>query len=152
MSIEADYLLQQVIESANRDDGDGEGMGITLTTTGGIVSGYLISRSRWRRLYLGESQEQRMADVAEKEQEYAQKQDDLKEALLSAIEASDLDNPNLYSGVKDMFPEVGFVHLREARFSGGNGLMPAEGCIWRGSLRHVVGWTVGVLTSGEPSA
>jgi hypothetical protein len=119
----------------------GAEVGLTITVPGATISGILISRRTYQQAHT--------ATLAA-----AARSVDLH-TLAKAIEeslAGDLalaDALTSDAGIPGSVPdELTYLHLRDARFLSGGGLVPPvgrAGALWRARLEDVTGWSLGVL-------
>ncbi len=139
--VERDWLLTVLVDSVNRA---GFSFGITLTISGGLVSGWVVSGNEYFHGIAnvleeagGEAFAQVMRQVAV--QRYPMFQAGMEEAdPTSEAEPDELEGSDYQS--------VGYIHLRDARFFyGGNAIPGNQGVWWRGKLSAVVGFTYGLL-------
>lgn len=143
-----DPMLRILVNVANGMKSPDDKIGITLTVQGLVVSGDLISASRWveemaskpgigllERLF---TQYRDMIDEAQQEERAAMKS--VKEDDLEALKTHD-----------EKYPAAQFIHLKKSEIygSGEHGKsIPADAqAYWRGRLSEVSGWTLGRLTA-----
>ena len=120
-----DWMLQNLVKVAEA----GAGLPVTLTTTGGTVSGHLISGAQYIELI---EQELRGAvpvggssEIVDTLVEWAQR--------LAPVFSS-YDEGGAY-----------FIHLKEARLDVA-GRLVSTGRPWRGNLAHVTGFILGTFS------
>src|SRR5690606_9073723 len=108
-------------------DEQGVGTAITLTTSGGMVTGDLVGIEEYFRLLGG------LLSGGDSESATAKSFDRIGDEVRASVEAE--------GGPSD------FVHLRNARFLSGTALVPTPpaGMLWRGSLSAVQGFSIGSL-------
>ena len=129
ISNEIDAVLLELVHAANA----GAEIGLTVTVSGQVVTGTLISE----RVYL-------TGLARDLEQTRA-----LGGAVSAGVENLESD---LYTDVPDGPTGGGstFFHLKSARYLSAGSLVPyrpnANG-VWRGRVDHVSGWVLGTLTS-----
>jgi hypothetical protein len=130
---DADDMLQFLVMVAHQVDME---VGITLTTTGGVVTGILVGRNAWL---------DRWHKSVESDEDGAAMTGSLRQLFRL---------PDPEEGETDQARRYEFIHLVDARHvvSGGR-LVPSldagEGFLWRGQLRHVVGWSLVKLEFGS---
>lgn len=126
-----DWLLQDLVRIAN-ESGDFE-LPITLVVGGGIVTGKLIDLKQYFREF-GRLWNRSGTDEGAQLEEYFRKFGEDP-----APRAEDAP-PVLYN----------FIHLKDAHFGGGLGLMPTNmGFLWRGRLSQVSGFSLGAMMPGK---
>ncbi|MFG3422898.1 hypothetical protein ACGFZ2_29280, partial [Micromonospora sp. NPDC048063] len=112
--------------------GAGITLGITLTVRGVVVTGTLIGRDEWA---------EGMAELLKSAGENGEL---LGSRILDVFRKLDLnrtrdENSEPYS----------YIHLKDARYVAGHGLLPSPGSrvpvYWRGRLSEVSGWSLGTL-------
>ena len=131
-----DWYLAALVDDVNGLE-KGEGFGVTLTVSGQLVSGTMISGSEYFDL-LGDAMVR-----------------GLPEDKAEAVKA-------YYSGPGDLYgPERDddhsspvYVHLKDARYFGwgGNPVPASSGFLWRGKLTAVDAFSLGTLSSEDPEA
>ncbi|QEY62549.1 hypothetical protein FXN65_10855 [Metapseudomonas lalkuanensis] len=119
---DADWLLQLFVKIANSD---GIQLPVTLSTNSGLVTGILIGGGEYFEL-LKQQLSQWAVDAA---QPWLDAADEWKK---------DYDEPT---------PDPVMVHLKEAKFVAGPGIMPKNSTLWRGQLSSVSGFSLGILSS-----
>ncbi|MGC0151184.1 gas vesicle accessory protein GvpU [Chromobacterium vaccinii] len=126
---QTDWYLQTLVRLVNANPIE---FGITLFVDGLIVSGFLISGSKYF-----EGLAEQIAKASGQE-------------LADAFTASPKE---VYSASNDEEgqPDLpGFIHLREARvFLPGQKPIPADGTLWRGKLVSISGFNFGAFEYGE---
>lgn len=147
--------VDQMPEPVSQDAGY-DGLGLTLTLSGLVISGKLIPAWQWHREVHG--QVRRAAQRAGAGDEESDRGFALMFKTLAEVMVSDRDELQRVQDLVDQMPEEyrgefededfpGFIHLRDARvldLSRANAL-PPEGMHWRGRLSEIAGWSVGVL-------
>jgi hypothetical protein len=130
----SDFVLEILVsmvewaEKADAADSGKTSIGITLNVGGLLISGELISTSRYMSEFLGGAIRDKIKSVLDE-------REDLKRLVEDAPEKKD-----------------DFIHLREARF-----FVPSqrpipgasEGVLWRGALDSVDGFFIGRLDVAE---
>jgi hypothetical protein len=115
------------------DDAVEGSLGLTLFTTGGIVSGTAISRKAWINGNL-ESLSENMSEDARSTMEAI-------DTVFNGIS----DRASQFSKRRDEqdlpLPARRFIHLKDVRFGVGENTVNAP--YWRGELAAVSGWTLG---------
>ncbi len=106
-------------------------IGVTLTTTGGVVSGELVSGTEWAKAYLEELEGTPAAPFL---------------AETFEVLAKSLTPKDTKDEAGDGVPE--FIHLTQARYLNANGMVPqGDTRPWRGRLDQVVAWSFGAMTT-----
>lgn len=102
---------------------------VTLTTTGGVITGTLISTKEYFDRFSNAFAEAWPGGPSEEVRSGFAAWGEHRGSELAAAEGG--DDP--------------FIHLKNARFVDGSGAVPsgAEGILWRGKLEEVVGFTLG---------
>lgn len=119
---EADWVLQHLINVICRNDTP---FGLTVTVGGALVSGIVISPGAWIEA-IANVDGGRGSDLASHLESFA------TEKIGDEDELDDDD--------------VEYLHMREARYLGANGWLPAaDGCIWRARINQITSWSVGVM-------
>ncbi|MFD9591960.1 hypothetical protein ACFWA9_04270 [Kitasatospora sp. NPDC059973] len=122
---------------------------ITLTTTGGVVTGRLVSGTKWAELNI-ELLKEANGDVAGLNQFY----DFYLKKLTGEAEEiktihSSLDSVKVPDDYREAIASVSrpaYIHLQDARILGPSGLVPSgPAAPWRGRLAEVVGWSLGEI-------
>lgn len=113
------------------EDSDNQ-FGITLTVNGTVISGNVIPRGRWIKLWLDQI---RRASP--------QMADGLAPAY-EALWASWKERTRLRDEQDLPQLPVGFIHLQDAKIWQGDGV-PISVEIWRGRISKVDGWCMGTL-------
>lgn len=145
-----DWFLCQMVEWANRF---GVELGVTLNVKGQVISGTLISGTRYfnalAEVFRGDSEEDSIAgQLAKMVQLHAGIYEPYDLALLGPQNsASDVGDTG--DGAIDLPPEPTFIHLRDARvFAPGQSPLPSNGgVLWRGRLGQIDGFSIGQLRS-----
>ncbi|MCX5209764.1 hypothetical protein OG689_10760 [Kitasatospora sp. NBC_00240] len=134
---------------ASLADTSGVQVGITLTTVGGVITGRLISSTRWAELNietLKATDKNHNAMVLF----YETYRDKFAAQTATTIAVQDsLQNVELPDDYMNAIGNVSrplCIHLEGARFVGGDGsLSNKQATPWRGRLSEVVGWSLGEL-------
>jgi hypothetical protein len=124
---EGDPLLASLVRDVNKGDSE-DGLSITLTVGGTIVSGKLGSRTAYNRECMWHIEQGAERDSAE-----------IKAAFQSSGEDYEVASP---------WPS--YVHLKDVRFFDATGASVPRGphwpsVWWRGRIAAVDGWTLGEL-------
>ncbi|MFF1275058.1 hypothetical protein ACFVZC_16820 [Streptomyces marokkonensis] len=149
---EADYVLVQLVELANRS---GLEFGVTVASNGQTITGTLISNQKWfeaqaefvRTASGASSDEVGLHTVFESwrdvNREASAEDTKVHEAL------KDIELPERFQkAIDEAEQRAGYIHLSGARYVSSQGFMPAEGVLWRGRLDAVTGWSVGEMRTG----
>lgn len=123
-----DFLLQAFVDAANQMEDFA--MGVTLCVPGGIVSGDLVTATRWM---------DEVATLVEMEG---------SEAAFHVAnvyrEQAGLYKKRASQNRGEVHGEVTYVHLRDTQWLIQSGqLSPEPGVHWRGLLTEVSGWSLG---------
>ncbi|NIJ14404.1 hypothetical protein FHU38_004805 [Saccharomonospora amisosensis] len=126
----ADFLLQAFVDAANQMDDFS--MALTLSVPGGIVTGDLVTASRWMN---------EVATLVEM---------DGSEAAYHVAnvyrEQAGLYRRRRAQNRGEVLGEVTYIHLRDAQWVTGSGMLgPEPGIHWRGLIVDVAGWSLGRL-------
>ncbi|MGW4828327.1 hypothetical protein ACWEOG_12170 [Amycolatopsis japonica] len=145
-----DAILANLLRHVSETEPEGS-ISMTLSLPSGVVTGKLISATRWMRevaeMHKVDGEETPLslfyADFAE---EFANEDKNWSEA------SKYMENlPEDYQdAVRDQRPRLNYVHLREARFPFGAGIAPQAGGYWRGRASEVIGFTPGLLAYSAP--
>ncbi|MFI5534735.1 hypothetical protein ACIA8O_40000 [Kitasatospora sp. NPDC051853] len=113
------------------------GIGVTLTTTGGVVTGQLVSGRAWAKAYterIGLEPESPATEVLG--HVFKGLQETLSPATNADTDAEEEQENSNYPS---------FIHLTEARYLSAGNLVPQgnDTVPWRGRLDQVVAWSVG---------
>lgn len=126
-----DWLLEDFIQ---RIISIGIEVGVTITVGGSIISGNLITGKRY------------FEEVSKLMLE-AKASDQITEFLsgyfkeFSAVYTNPLDASEDWSP-----PRIGYIHLEKACYiSSGKAHIPTGGCLWRGKLSSVDGFSIGLI-------
>lgn len=132
VSVSGDGLLNLIVHLAER----GLGAGLTIYTSGLIVSGEIIPQ----KVYLEESR--KLAEGTTFTIVY----DELLKHAKDNTYRTDKDDDAGDSEIGEPAPDYRYVHLRDARImsSGAPGI-PASGTLMRFLRDEIVGWTLGQL-------
>lgn len=117
-----DWMIQNLIKVAEA----GAELSITLTTTGGTVSGNIISGKRYIDLVADQFKNSGTGPLFETMEKWAKD-------FTPVLEDYDKNGPY-------------FIHLNNARLSVA-GSLTGPTSIWRGNLAQVTGFSLGSLTS-----
>ncbi|AKK66454.1 MULTISPECIES: hypothetical protein [Xanthomonas translucens group] len=118
-----DYLLQDLVAIANL----GVQIGLTLTVGGSTISGMLIGGKEFMQRLTESITEVAPDELVEPLQERFQPYRDIYEQ-------------------SELKPAT-FVHLADARVVATGGEFPVNGCLWRGRISQVSGFSIGVMSS-----
>lgn len=121
-----DLTLQLLANLAQR--GSVDGVGLTLTVGGAIVTGQLVGRSEWFA-GLHEAHGDRLAAVSEPFKKFDERVTEKR---------GEEGDPTRFN----------YIHLKGARYLTGAGFAPTEddaGMFWRGRLTEVSGWSFGMF-------
>lgn len=140
--LEPDAVLALYVDATNRQTEPApEGMWLTLTANGALISGELIPNWQWFA---------ELADLTGGERsihfglgETLRKRAEL---LCEALEAKRAETSLTDAQEALVNAPTAYIHLRNARFFMPEPL-PAEGHYWRGRLAEVSGWMAGRLAS-----
>jgi hypothetical protein len=149
-----------LVNSFNGDEGSAipeissMSMGITLTTSTGLISGQLISAIEWFRTVEKQCNEaaSRYPGARSLAEFFKQFADDYAESLAeySVTLERIQDIPDRYRNILVEEETPSFIHLKEARlFSAGQTLQPGNGILWRGRLSEVNGWCLGSMSDPD---
>jgi hypothetical protein len=155
--VEPDGVLRALVTAANAmTEPVEDGVGITLTLSGQVVSGQLIPNWKWF-----EDQAVKLTELGN--ERHRGKEGERPEGLEAffaeahkAVTEQAKESAAAWEAVADLAERykaairgedtTAFVHLMNARvFAPGQSGMPAEGMYWRGRLRDVAGWSFGQL-------
>lgn len=123
-----DPFLQELVGMVNKAP---VGFGITLVVPGGVVTGNMISKKRYFEL-LGDS----MASAWPGES---------KEDIRAAFANRGIDVESENDGEIKVQPQC--IHLENAKVVSGTTFIPSNGCVWRGRISAVSGYSMGVLST-----
>ncbi|MEU5945122.1 hypothetical protein ABZ793_06115 [Micromonospora sp. NPDC047465] len=130
-----DVVLQILAKGAQEG---GLELGVTLSVSGGLVTGTLVGRDRWFQ-ELGDFIEQ-----AADRPDARSLADELGELMSEVGKPADGED-----GFVSTLQYV-FIHLINARYVQGSQLMPNQGTmLWRGRISEVAGFSVGTLAAGQ---
>ena len=130
-----DSHLQQLVRMVNNAETDFN-FGITLFTTAGVLTGQLISKKKYFRLF-GESFKGGLHQAFP---------DADWQNIADSYAAIGTEGDDLPEGKYECPPQ--FIHLEGARLLGGDGgLIIKGGMLWRGKLQSVSGFTLGLITT-----
>ncbi|HEU4457001.1 MAG TPA: gas vesicle accessory protein GvpU [Longimicrobium sp.] len=115
-----DYALEVLVSLAEKHDFN---VTMTLSVRGSVVTGELISSREWGKAFAAQ-----LGHDAE-----SMRRDEGAKAETATDDAAPIE----------------FVHLRNASYIGGAGLIPASGgLLWRGKASQVDAFSVGMLKRG----
>jgi len=124
----ADWLLQNLVSLAKR----AASLDVTLQTSGGIVSGSIVSGER----YIEPLAERSRAAVHDDDGGMYEAIAKYFEDFAEVVKADDEDSDGPY-----------FIHLANATIATGSGQTPlSKGVLWRGKLSDVAGFSFGRLS------
>lgn len=123
-SRQPDTMLAIFVDLANRN---GEGVGVTLTVGGSLISGTIVGRVQW------------IDGIMERYGEQVSGFRAFREVWTEQVERFDSDEP--------MAAYESIIHVKDARWWGGDpdSPLPTEGAFWRGRLDQIQGWSLGTL-------
>ncbi|OQO90713.1 gas vesicle accessory protein GvpU [Saccharomonospora piscinae] len=126
----ADFLLQAFVDAANQMEDFA--MGVTLSVSGGIISGDLVTATRWM------DEVATLVEMEGSEAAYHVGNVYREQAGLYKKRAS--------QNRGEVHGEVTYIHLRNSQWLMREGhLGPEPGVHWRGLLTEVSGWALGRL-------
>jgi hypothetical protein len=152
-----DHTLTSLVRITNsQTEEGGDGIGVVLTLGGAFISGKIIPNWLWfaeveRRLRGQENPanggvagglselfsffRQELISMREDESKIAQVYEKLPERVQQTLGAND---------------HTEYIHLADARvFHPGQPGMPGNGMLWRGRLKDISGWSLGLLAVTE---
>jgi hypothetical protein len=135
-----DRLLMGLVDQVNTLDMD---VGVTLHVCGVVVSGTLISGSK----FFGQISKTLKEAAA---RENAKTAEGLAEAFATVAESyrqwAQRERDQTYNdGQEALRSPTQYIHLQNAAVHAAGG-PPPPGMLWRGRLAHVSGWSFGVLS------
>ncbi len=150
-----DDLLAILVNVLNRfterpDDRETEGIGITLTVGGAVITGQMISNTAWF-----DDMDQKIQDAGGGPWAtvFSAKAEGLRAQLgeASAAEQAVEDLADRFAAAVYQVGQTGLIHLKNARvLTPGSGAgIPGNGMHWRGRLTEVSGWAFGLLSAGD---
>ena len=150
-----DDLLVTLVDVLNHlterpDDREREGIGITLTVGGAVITGQMISNTAWL-----DDMDQKIQDAGGGPWAtvFSAKAEGLRARLgeASAAERAVEDLADRFAAAVYQVDQPGFIHLKNARvLTPGSGAgIPGNGMHWRGRLAQVSGWAFGLLSAGD---
>jgi hypothetical protein len=123
-----DWYLESFVDLIDADEDDKDGVPITLTVKGAVITGDLISQNKYFKLLSkfikGDQPEENY--LSEQALNYS------KRAIDKRKESEVVDAP--------------YIHLENARYLSHNGLIPVNGILWRGKIEDVNGFNLGSLS------
>lgn len=149
---EPDPVLTALVRTVNAQTSEVT-VGVTLTLTGSVVSGYLVPAQTWFEAMSVEAAAS-PGDGRDWALLFTHYAEEMHERAQHRRVAKELDEqlPDRYAeAIRAADPEV-YVHLQQARVYGGHrdDGFPTGGMAWRGRLADVAGWAFGVV--GIPAA
>lgn len=121
---EADWFLQSIVDLVNRTNIE---IGISLTVSGGTITGMLIS---------GKEYFSRLGAQITEGWSGSQENKDQMGRFFSA--------PSIvYESEPQRLP--GYIHLTGAKLVHASDFIPTDGMLWRGRLSEVSGFTIGMM-------
>jgi hypothetical protein len=141
---EVDHILTTLVETVSAHAT--AQLGITLTLPSGIVTGKIISPETWLRGVQGllqpDGEETILGGYFAKLAEEVDEENAEWAAASEVIKSL----PNEYQApARQARAPLVYVHLKDARLSAGNQLIPTNGTFWRGRLSEVIGFNIGIL-------
>lgn len=134
--MKADPQLVELIDLINQIEANVE-IPFTVTTSGGVVTGRLISATSWWQRQGENIESTALQPLGEK---YKGISNDLAAIRDSRVKASEQDLI-----VQWTLPS--HIHMVSARYVFSNSLLPdTKNLLWRGKLSEVVGWSFGEMT------
>ena len=133
-----DYFLAALVYKINISPVELE-VGITLSISGSRIAGQLIKRRSYFDL------------LAQTYERQIDRNDPAQAGLLAAFaQAARETGHTVYDQSRNQ-PSPWFIHLRDARWIGETGRpCPAEGCLWRGRLNEVSGFSLDGTGEARP--
>ena len=128
-----DSLLAELVKAAEQSPDDRFRVSVTLNTTGGIVTGMLVSAREWGKAIVEAIPEDWKPD---------------EEPARTTVERIGTD-----PYADDEFDEtaVDRIHLVEAHLISGSRVIPTggQGFPWRGRMKDVSGWFIGLIFDAD---
>ncbi|WP_019813647.1 hypothetical protein [Saccharomonospora saliphila] len=125
-----DFLLQAFVDAANQMDDFA--MGVTLSVSGGLITGDLVTARRWME------EVATLVELEGSEAAYHVANVYREQAGIYKMRAA--------QNRGEVHGEVTYVHLRDSQWVQPSGhLGPEPGVHWRGLLTEVAGWSLGRL-------
>lgn len=154
----ADTILTLLVKAANASvEPIRNGIGVTLTVGGSLVSGQIIPHWQWFEENEKTIRSQDPADLPE-ENSFGYLFGYVRSGVLSRRDDQQKINEmieKLPESVREYITvddRTDHIHLANTRFfQAGFGGIPANGMLWRGRLREVSGWSLGLLTPNSGS-
>ncbi|MFB7675297.1 hypothetical protein ACFC26_28190 [Kitasatospora purpeofusca] len=133
-ALKSDPVLAGLIRSVEKLD---FAVNVTLTTTGGVVVGNLVSGSEWAKDYRRQLEGTPAAPFF----------DELFEILAGSLATKTAENEEEDRETDDD-AEPQFIHLTKAQYLSANELIPqGNPHPWRGRLDQIVAWSLGALST-----
>lgn len=129
---ERDWMLRQLILLAEF----GVQQGITLSVSGGIVTGTLIGGEKYMELVMDHTSKVKMLGDPD---------GNIRKAILSSYEQfSTIYKKPEGAGDDYQRPPRGYIHLKDARYLFEKSTVPSSGgFLWRGKIKDVSGFSIG---------
>ncbi|MGW3186153.1 hypothetical protein ACWDD9_43480 [Kitasatospora sp. NPDC001119] len=139
-ALKSDPVLVGLIRSVEKLDFS---VSVTLTTTGGVVIGNLVSGREWANDY------RRQLEGTPAAAFFDEVFENLAESLATKTAENEEENQETDDdGETDDDAEPQFIHLTKAQYLSANELIPhGNPHPWRGRLDQIVAWSLGALST-----
>jgi hypothetical protein len=132
----ADWMLELLVRVANAMT-SGSFLGVTLNVSGQVVTGRLISVIAYYRGYA--NMWEQALGVGDHSRNYVEPWRELADRM----------EKERLEGDEEKLPTPRYVHLSNARYVYGSGLIPTnDGLLWRGRISDVSAFSLGYLEIG----